>query len=126
MRAERRGQDHRKEQFVMAVTQLDKGNSFRALHQGTRAFVIPNAWDAGSARGVAGLVCSAIATSSYATAGAYGMRDGRITRDQVLAHARAIVDATDLPVSVDLEHGFGATASDVAETYRPAAGASLA
>src|SRR5215475_6469648 len=99
----------------MAVTQLDKANSFRALHQGTRAFVIPNAWDAGSARVLAGLGFAAIATSSYATAGAYGARDGRITRDQVLAHARAIVDATDLPVSVDFEHGFGATANDVAD-----------
>src|SRR5246127_4703893 len=105
----------------MAVTQLDKGNSFRALHQGTRAFVIANAWDPGSARVLAGLGFAAIATSSYATAGAYGTRDGRIARDQVLAHARAIVDATDLPVSVDLESGFGATANDVAETYRHAA-----
>jgi hypothetical protein len=72
----------------MAVTQLDKGNSFRAIHQGSRAFVIANAWDAGSARVLAGLGFAAIATSSYATAGAYGTRDGRITRDQVLAHAR--------------------------------------
>src|SRR3974390_334743 len=102
--------DHRKEQFVMVVTQLDKGNSFRALHQGTRAFLIPNAWDAGSARVLAGLGFSAIATSSYATAGAYGTRDGRITRDQVLAHARVIVDATDLPVSVGFESGLRATA----------------
>src|SRR5262249_57046929 len=74
-----------KEEYVMAVTQLDKGISFRALHQGTRAFVIPNAWDAGSARVLTGLGFSAIATSSYATAGTYGTRDGRITRDQVLA-----------------------------------------
>jgi 2-methylisocitrate lyase-like PEP mutase family enzyme len=109
----------------MAVTQLDKGNSFRALHQGTRAFVIANAWDAGSARVLAGLGFAAIATSSYATAGAYGTRDGRITRDQALAHARAIVDATDLPVSADLESGFGATANDVAETYRHAAAVGL-
>ena len=109
----------------MAVTQLDKGNSFRALHQGTRAFVIANAWDAGSARVLAGLGFAAIATSSYATAGAYGTRDGRITCDQALAHARAIVDATDLPVSVDLESGFGATANDVAETYRHAAAVGL-
>ncbi len=72
-----------------------------------------------------GLGFAAIATSSYATAGAYGTRDGRITRDQVLAHARAIVDATDLPVSVDLEHGFGATVNDVAETYRRAAAVGL-
>jgi 2-methylisocitrate lyase-like PEP mutase family enzyme len=109
----------------MAVTQLDKANSFRALHHGTRAFVIPNAWDAGSARVLAGLGFAAIATSSYATAGAYGRRDGRITRDQALAHARAIVEATDLPVSADLESGFGATATDVAETYREAAAAGL-
>ena len=109
----------------MAVTQLDKGNSFRALHRGMRAFVIANAWDAGSARVLAGLGFAAIATSSYATAGAYGTRDGRITRDQALAHARAIVDATDLPVSADLESGFGATANDVAETYRHAAAVGL-
>ena len=102
-----------------------QSNSFRALHQGTRAFVIPNAWDAGSARVLAGLGFSAIATSSYATAGAYGTRDGRITRDQVLAHARVIVDATDLPVSVDFESGFGTTANDVAETYRHAAAVGL-
>ena len=105
----------------MAVTQLDKGNSFGALHQGTRAFVIANVWDAGSARVLAGLGFAALATSSGASAWAYGTRDGRITRDQALAHARAIVDATDLPVSVDLEHGFGATVNDVAETYRDAA-----
>src|SRR5262247_1281611 len=63
----------------VTVTQLDKGNSFRTLHQGTRAFVIGNAWDAGSARVLAGLGFAAIATSSYANAGAYGTRDGRIT-----------------------------------------------
>ena len=76
---------HRTEQFVMAVTQLDKGNSFRALHQGTRAFVIANVWDAGSARVLAGLGFAALATSSGASAWAYGTRDGRITRDQALA-----------------------------------------
>ena len=109
----------------MAVTQLDKGNSFRALHQGTRAFVIANVWDAGSARVLAGLGFAALATSSGASAWAYGTRDGRITRDQALAHARAIIDATDLPVSADLESGFGATANDVAETYRHAAAVGL-
>ena len=109
----------------VTVTQLDKGNSFRALHQGTRAFVIPNVWDAGSARVLAGLGFAALATSSGASAWAYGRRDGGITRDQALAHARAIIDATDLPVSADLESGFGATANDVAETYRVAAAAGL-
>ena len=72
----------------MPVTQLDKGNSFRALHQGTRAFVIPNAWDAGSARVLAGLGFAAIATSSYATAGAYGTRDGSHPRPGARARAR--------------------------------------
>ena len=65
----------------MPVTQLDKGNSFRALHQGTRAFIIANVWDAGSARVLAGLGFAALATSSAASAWAYGTRDGRITRD---------------------------------------------
>src|SRR5215472_3267672 len=105
----------------MAVTQLDKGNSFRALHQGTRAFVIANVWDAGSARVLAGLGFAALATSSGASAWAYGTHDGRITRE----HALAIVEATDLPVSADLESGFGATANDVAETYRHAAAVGL-
>ena len=105
----------------MAVSQLDKGNLFRTLHQGPKAFVIANAWDAGSARILSGLGFSAIATSSGASAGVYGTRDGRITRDQALAHARAIAGATDLPVSADLERGFGETAKDVAETYRLAA-----
>jgi hypothetical protein len=109
----------------MVVTQLDKGNSFRALHQGTRAFVIANAWDAGSARILVGLGFAAIATSSGASAGTYGARDGGITRDQALAHARAIVGATDLPVSADLESGFGGTPKDVAETSRQAAAAGL-
>jgi 2-methylisocitrate lyase-like PEP mutase family enzyme len=109
----------------MAVTQLDKGNAFRALHQGPRAFVIANAWDAGSARILAGLGFAAVATSSAAAAGTYGTRDGRITRDQALVHARAIVDATDLPVSADLESGFGDTPKEVAETYRQAASVGL-
>jgi 2-methylisocitrate lyase-like PEP mutase family enzyme len=109
----------------MAITQLDKGNAFHALHQGPRAFVIANAWDAGSARILAGLGFAAIATSSGASAGTYGTRDGRITRDQALAHARAIVGAMDLPVSADLESGFGDTPKDVAETYREAAAVGL-
>ena len=109
----------------MPVTQLDKANAFRALHQGPKAFVIANAWDAGSARILSGLGFAAIATSSGASAGVYGTRDGKITRDQALAHARAIVDATELPVSADLERGFGATAKEVAETYRQAAAAGL-
>ena len=109
----------------MAVSQLDKAKAFHALHQAANAFVIANAWDAGSARVLSGLGFSAIATSSGASAGVYGTRDGKISREQALAHARAIVGATDLPVSADLEKGFGETAKEVAETYRQAAAAGL-
>jgi 2-methylisocitrate lyase-like PEP mutase family enzyme len=109
----------------MPVTQLDKGNAFRALHQGSRAFILANAWDAGSARILAGLGFSAIGTSSWASANVYGRRDHAITREETLAHVRAIAGATDLPVSADLESGFGATPRDVAETYRQAAAAGL-
>src|SRR5262249_30872966 len=91
-----------------------------------RAFVIANVWDAGSARVLAGLGFTALATSSAASAGTYGTRDGRTTRDQALANARAIVDATDLPVSADLESGFGATPKDVAQPYRRPGAAGLA
>ena len=109
----------------MTTTQLDKANVFRALHQGPGTFVIANAWDAGSARILAGLGFSALATSSGASAGVYGRRDGGIARDQALAHARAVVGATDLPVSADLESGFGSEPKEVAETYRQAAAAGL-
>src|SRR5262245_30859779 len=109
----------------MPVTQLDKGNAFLALHRAPRAFLIANAWDAGSARILAGQGFSAIATSSWASANVYGRRDHTISREQSLVHARAIVGATDLPVSADLESGFGATQREVAETYRQAAAAGL-
>jgi 2-methylisocitrate lyase-like PEP mutase family enzyme len=109
----------------MSVTQLDKGDAFLALHRGPRAFILANAWDAGSARILAGLGFSAIGTSSWASANVYGRRDHAITREQSLAHARAIACATDLPVSADLESGFGASPSEVAETYRQAAAAGL-
>ena len=109
----------------MAVTQLDKGNAFLALHRAPRTFIIANAWDAGSTRILAGLGFSAIGTSSWASANVYGRRDHAITREEALVHARAIVDATDLPVSADLESGFGATPREVAETYRQAAAAGL-
>lgn len=107
----------------MTQAQLDKANRFRALHQGT--FIIANAWDAGSARILAGMGFVALATSSGASAGVLGRRDGSVTRDEALAHARAIVDATDLPVSADLEKGFGDTPEIVAETIRLAAATGL-
>ncbi len=103
------------------LSQRDKATRFRALHQGPAVFVIPNPWDAGSARILAGLRFPALATSSGAAAGSLGRRDGELTRDESLANARAIVDATDLPVSADLENGFGAAPAVVAETIRLAA-----
>jgi 2-methylisocitrate lyase-like PEP mutase family enzyme len=109
----------------MTATQTDKATRFKALHEGPGAFVIPNPWDAGSARVLAALGFRALATSSGASAGVLGRRDGRVTRDEALSHARAIVDATDLPVSADLEKGFGDAPAAAAETIRLAAGVGL-
>jgi 2-methylisocitrate lyase-like PEP mutase family enzyme len=100
----------------MSVTPSDKAARFRALHQAPGAFIIANAWDAGSARIFAGLGFQAIATSSGAQAGTLGKRDGKVSRDEALAHCRGIVEAVDLPVSADLERGFGDTPEIVAET----------
>jgi 2-methylisocitrate lyase-like PEP mutase family enzyme len=109
----------------MGVTQKDKAERFRELHDGPGAFVIPNPWDVASARILAGLGFQALATSSAASACAVGKRDGQLTREQALAHARIIVDATDLPVSADLEKGFGDSPEALAETVRLAAEAGL-
>src|SRR5215472_3580182 len=109
----------------MSVTQNEKAMRFRALHNGPGAFLIPNPWDAGSAQILAGLGFKALATSSAASACALGHKDGELTRDQALAHARTIVHATDLPVSADLEKGFGEAPEVVAETVRLAAGVGL-
>ena len=108
----------------MATTQHDKAVRFRALHQGP-AFVIPNPWDAGSARILASLGFQALTTSSGAAAGVLGRRDGHITRDEKLAQVRIIVGATDLPVAADLEKGFGDEPAVVADTIRRAAEAGL-
>lgn len=109
----------------MAVTQQEKGARFRALHESPGCFVIPNPWDVGSARLLAGLGFQALATSSAASACAVGKRDGELTRDEALEHARTIVNATELPVSADLERGFGDDPRMVAETVRLAAEAGL-
>ena len=85
----------------MTTTQSDKATRFKALHQGSGVFVIPNPWDAGSARILAGLGFQALATSSGASAGVLGRRDGKVTREEALVLARAIVVATDLPVSAE-------------------------
>jgi len=105
----------------MSVTQNEKAVRFRALHDGPGAFVIPNPWDVISARLLAGLGFRALATSSAASAAVLGRRDGQLTREEALAHARLIVDATDLPVSADLEKGFGDAPEVVAETIQRAA-----
>ncbi len=109
----------------MAATQHEKIARFRALHAG-EAFVIANAWDAGSAKILAGLGFAALATSSGACAGILGRRDGEVTRDEALAHAQAVVDATDLPISADLEKGFADAPGEAADTYRRAAAIGLA
>lgn len=109
----------------MTVSQPEKATRFKTLHAGQGAFLIANAWDAGSARLLAGLGFPALATSSSASAGRLGRRDGQVTRDEALSQSRAIVDATDLPVSADLEKGFGDSPEVVAETIRLAAEAGL-
>jgi 2-methylisocitrate lyase-like PEP mutase family enzyme len=108
-----------------ALSQADKAARFRALHDGPGAFVIANPWDAGSARLLAALGFQALATSSGASAGTLGRRDGMVTRDEALAHARLIVEACDLPVSADLEKCFGDAPDVAAQTIRLAAGVGL-
>src|SRR5262245_12427604 len=109
----------------MILTQYDKALRFQELHRKPGAFLIPNPWDAGSARILAGLGFEAFATSSLAAAGVLGRRDGRITRDESLQNARLIVDATDLPVAADLENGFGDDPATAAQTILLAAGIGL-
>lgn len=117
----------------MSVSQLEKAKRFRELHKlpakagaqiesaAPGAFIIPNPWDAGSARILAGIGFEALATTSAGFAFSLGRRDGMVTRDEMLAHCRAIVAATDLPVAADLENCFGDDPKTVAETIRLAA-----
>jgi 2-methylisocitrate lyase-like PEP mutase family enzyme len=107
------------------ATQSEKAARFRALHQGPGAFLIPNPWDAGSARVLAALGFQALATSSGAQANVLGRRDGQVTRDEALAHARAIVEATDLPISADLEKCFADAPAAAAQTITLAGGIGL-
>jgi 2-methylisocitrate lyase-like PEP mutase family enzyme len=109
----------------MTMSQAEKANVFRTLHEGPGAFVIPNPYDAGTARILAGLGFEALATTSAGCAFGLGRRDGAITRDEAMAHSRAIVEATPLPVSADLESGFGDVPETVAETVRLAADTGL-
>ncbi|HYM34318.1 MAG TPA: isocitrate lyase/phosphoenolpyruvate mutase family protein [Steroidobacteraceae bacterium] len=109
----------------MSITQAEKAQRFKALHQGPRTFVFPNPWDTVSARMLASLGFPALATSSGAMAAMYGRRDGKVTREEALAHCRTIVAATSLPVAADLEKGFADAPEQVAETIRLAAAAGL-
>jgi 2-methylisocitrate lyase-like PEP mutase family enzyme len=110
----------------MTATQTEKALRFQQLHQRPGTFLIPNPWDIGSARVLATLGFEAFATSSSASAGVLGRRDSRVTRDEALEHAGAIAGATDVPVSADLENGFGDSPEAVAETIRLAAATGIA
>jgi 2-methylisocitrate lyase-like PEP mutase family enzyme len=104
----------------MSPTQPEKGEAFRALHHGD-PFVIPNPWDAGSAKVLAGLGFKALATTSSGFAFTLGRPDGSVTLDEIAAHVSVVNDATDLPVSVDLENGYGAAPEDAARAITQAA-----
>ena len=104
----------------MSPTQAEKGRVFVELHRRPGAFVIPNPWDAGTARILAHLGFEALTTTSAGLAFQLGERDGTgdVTRDETIANAKAIADATDLPVAADLENGFGDSPEAAAETIR--------
>ncbi len=106
-------------------TQSEKGRAFRALHERQRAFLIPNPWDIGTARLLARMGFEALATSSAGFAYSMGKRDYGVTREEMMAHVGAIAAAVDLPVSGDLENGFGDAPEAAAETIRLAAAAGL-
>ena len=110
----------------MAPTASHEGGTFRALHAREGAFVIPNPFDIGTARILAAMGFEALATTSAGMAFALGLPEGRVSKEQTLAHCRDIVQATSLPVSADLEKGFGDTPEHVAGTIRAAAATGLA
>ena len=105
----------------MALTQQQKGETFRSLHEG-EPFVIPNPWDAGSAKTLAGLGFKALATTSSGFAFTLGRSDGTVSLEEIRAHIASLAEATDLPISVDLEHGFGPAPEDAAVANAGVAG----
>ena len=107
-------------------SQAEKGRAFRALHQRESAFIIPNPWDAGTARLLAQLGFEALASTSAGFAFSVGQRDNTIGRERMIAHVRDLAAATALPVSADLENGFGDAPDIVAETIAMAAKAGVA
>ena len=108
------------------TSQADRGGRFVALHARPGAFVIPNPWDIGTARLLAGLGFEALATTSAGHAFSLGRGDGAVSREEAIEHARTIVDATPLPVSADLENGFGDAPEAVAATVAMATEVGLA
>jgi 2-methylisocitrate lyase-like PEP mutase family enzyme len=107
-------------------TQAEKGRAFRTLHERNDAFIIPNPWDVGTARLLAHIGFEALATTSAGYAFSAGHRDNIIGRDEMISHIGTIVAAADLPVSADLENGFGDAPEFVAETIQMAAAAGVA
>jgi 2-methylisocitrate lyase-like PEP mutase family enzyme len=107
------------------VTQTEKGRAFRALHRRDGAFIIPNPWDAGTSRILAVLGFEALATTSAGFAFSIGQSDNTVGRDKMIEHVGIIAAATDLPVSADLENGFGDAPEMAAETIRLAAQAGV-
>ena len=104
-------------------SQSEKGSAFRALHQRATAFIIPNPWDIGAARILAHLGFEALATTSSGFAFSIGRCDGAVGRERMIAHVSEIASATELPVSADLENGYGDSPEMAAETIRLAAAA---
>ncbi len=108
------------------MPQQNKYVEFRALHERPGAFIIPNPWDTGTARILASLGFEALATTSAGLAFSLGVKEGVVDKAAALEHCRTIVEATDLPVSADLEKGFGDMPEEVALTIRDAAATGLA
>src|ERR1700730_14775165 len=108
------------------TTQRQKAERFLALNHADTPLLMPNAWDAGSARILASLGFEAIATTSSGFAATLGRLDGSVTREEAIAHSAALVAATEIPVSADLENGFADAPEAVATTVSLALGAGLA
>src|SRR5205085_4767685 len=107
------------------TTQREKAERFKALHEREGAFIIPNPWDIGSARLLAGFGFEALATTSAGFANSLGRLDGQMTRGEVIEHCRSLSAATELPISADLENCFADDPAEVGETIMLGARAGL-
>jgi 2-methylisocitrate lyase-like PEP mutase family enzyme len=108
------------------MSQAERAERFLTAHQPGRPLLLPNPWDAGSAKLLASLGLQALATTSSGHAATLGRLDGQVSRDAAIEHARVVVQATELPVSADLENGFEAEPAGMAETVALALEAGLA